>query len=150
MPRIEANPRITPDQLYGFYVRNGICESNYDKDTAARVLRYPQVMVAAWHGDELVGLARATFDGLAANIMELSVDLRWQRDGHGNGSLVPSDPYGLGTQLGRQLLVELREQGCDFVAGYIVANCEEGFYRALGFRENTGHLVYVIDERPYV
>lgn len=150
MAEIEVDPHITPDQLYDFYVRNGICESNYDKDTATRVLKYPQVMVAAWENEELIGLARATFDGLAAHVMEFSLDLRWQRQGHDNGSLVPSDPQGLGQQIGRRLLTELRTRGCDFVTGYIVAGCEESFYSSLGFRENVGHLVYYIDERPYV
>lgn len=150
MPAIEVNASITADQLYDFYVRNGICESNYDKDTATRVLHHPQVLVAAFDGNELVGIVRATFDGLAAHVMEFSLDLRWQQDGHENGSLVPSDPRGLGAEMGRRLLDELRAQGCDFVTGYIVAGCEETFYRSLGFTENTGHLVYHIDHRPYV
>jgi hypothetical protein len=150
MPAIEVDQRITPDQLYDFYVRNGICEANYDKDTATRVLRFPQVIVAAWESGELVGLARATFDGLAAHVMEFSLDLRWQQQDHGNGSLVPSDPQGLGAAMGKRLLTELRTHGCDFVTGYIVAGIEEDFYRSLGFRENAGHLVYYIDQRPYV
>jgi hypothetical protein len=150
MPEITVDPQITPDQLYDFYVRNGICEANYDRDTATRVLRYPQIIVAACESEELIGIARATFDGLAAHVMEFSLDLRWQRAGHENGSLVPSDPFGLGEQIGRRLLVELRTRGCDFVTGYIVAGCEEDFYRKLGFRENVGHLVYYLDQRPYV
>ena len=53
-------------------------------------------------------------------------------------------------RLGERLLNELEAMGASFITCYIVANCEEQFYRALGFCENEGHLVYYIDKRPYV
>ena len=150
MPSIEVNPPLSPDQLFEFYARNGICEARYGKATAARILDHPHLIVAAFEGGELVGLARATFDGLSAHVMELSVDLRWQgKTRHRNGSLVEDDPKGLGTAMGSRLLRELSERGCRFVSGYIVAGREGSFYASLGFRENAGQVVYCIDERPY-
>jgi hypothetical protein len=150
-PTIELNPHLTSDQLFDFYSRNEICEVGFGKDGASRILDYPQVMVAALLGAELVGLARATFDGLSAHIMEFSLDLRWQGENrHGNGSLVESDPHGLAASMGNQLLAELERLGCSFVSGYIVAGTENGFYEALGFRENEDHLAICIDKRPYV
>lgn len=107
-------------------------------------------MVAALDGDELVALARATFDGLSAHVMELSVDLRWQGETlHRNGSLVESDPKGLGLALAQRLLDELDARGCTFVSAYIVSGCEDPFYDSLGFCENEGHSVVCLDRRPY-
>jgi hypothetical protein len=149
---IEVNPKLTADELFDFYERNDICETGFGKEKAAKILRHPHLMVAAFHDRELVGLARAVDDGLAAHIMEFSVDLRFQGEGgkHKNGSLIESDRSGLGRLLGRRLLDELYAKGATFITGYIVAGCEEEFYRSLGFRENAGHLVYHIDKRAYV
>jgi len=164
VPTIQVNPAISPAQLYAFYVRNNICEARYAPERAAEVLRHPSVIVAAFEartsprasrdeeGDELVGIVRALTDGLAAAIMELSVDLRYQGAAteHRNGSLIEGDEAGLGARLGAAMLAELAARKVDFISAYIVANCEEPFYEALGFKHNAGHLVYYIDRRPYV
>jgi len=150
MPSIQVNPQLTADQLFDFYRRNDICEVGFGKEVAARILHHPHLIVAAFEGDELIGLARATFDGLSAHVMELSLDLEWQgQTKHGNGSLVETDPRGPGRLLGERLLAELRDHGCTFVSSSIVNDCEEPFYESLGFRENVGHRVFYIDERPY-
>ena len=148
---IEINPALTPDELFAFYERNNICEVGFGKETAARILQHPHLIVAAFAGEGLVGLARATFDGLSAHVMEFSLDLRCQGGDlkHANGSLIEADDSGVGRRLGERLLNELEAMGACFITGYIVANCEEPFYRLLGFRENEGHLVYYIDNRPY-
>ena len=145
---IVVSPSLTADQLFDFYQRNNICEVGLGKEIAARILDHPHVVVGAFAGDELVGLARATFDGLSAAIMEFSLDLRWQRAG-ANGSLMEGDAFGLGARLGRVLLGELKQLGSRFISGYIVQGLEQAFYESLGFKENGGHLVYYIDERPY-
>lgn len=148
--RIVVDPTMTPDQLFDFYVRNNICEVGYGKQTATRILDHPHVIVAAFAGQELVGLARATFDGLCAAVMEFSLDLRWQGSTpHANGSLVEADPHGLGAELGRGLLDELDRRGSTFVTAYIVQGSEDAFYSSVGFIENSVHVVYYIDQRPY-
>jgi hypothetical protein len=107
--------------------------------------------VAALAGNELVGIARAMFDGLSAHLMEFSVDLRWQGPTkYANGSLIESDPQGLGRRIGQTLLAELERRGCTFFDGHVVDGCEEPFYESLGFGPNTGHSVYYVDKRPYV
>ncbi len=149
--RIEVSPRLTADELFEFYRRNNICEVGFGREVAARILDHPHVIVAAFAGGELVGLARATFDGLSAAIMELSLDVRWQGRGpDANGSLVEGDPFGVGTRLGHALLAELERLGSTFVSGYIVERAEEPFYTSIGFTPNEGHIVYIIDQRPYV
>jgi hypothetical protein len=145
---VVVGPALTADQLFDFYQRNNICEVGFGKDVAARILDHPHVVVGAFAGDELVGLARATFDGLSAAIMELPLDLRWRRAGT-NGSLMEGDAFGLGVRLGRALLDELERLGSTFVSGYVVHGVEQVFYESLGFRENEGHLVYCVDTRPY-
>lgn len=149
--RIVASPELTADELFGFYERNNICEVELGKDAATRILDHPHVIVAAFAGAELVGLARATFDGLSAAIMEFSVDVRWQGRGEdANGSLVEGDPFGIGARLGRALLGELERLGSTFVSAYILERVEEAFYASIGFTPNERHLVYIVDERPYV
>lgn len=64
--------------------------------------------------------------------------------------MIESDNGRLGLLLGERLCLELEKMGATFITGYIVENCEEPFYRSLGFTENEGHLVYYIDTRPYV
>jgi hypothetical protein len=147
---IRVDPQLTADQLFDFYRRNDICELNFGKEVAARILKHPHLIIAGFAGDELVALARATFDGLAAHVMEFSLDLRWQgQTRHGNGSLIEADPQGLGCALGQRLLSELEQRGCTFITGYIVDGSEEPFYESLGFRHNVGHSVFYIDKRPY-
>jgi hypothetical protein len=149
---IQVNPPLTARQLFAFYQRNDICEVGFGEEVAAKILKHPHLIVGAFWNNELVGLVRATDDGLSAHIMEFSVDLRFQGDGgkFKNGSLIESDGSGLAVMLGRTLLNELEAKGITFITGYIVAGCEEPFYQSLGFRENVGHLVYYIDKRPYV
>lgn len=148
---IQVNPTITSAQLYEFYRRNNICEANYTEQRAAEVLKHPSLIVAAFEGNDLVGIVRALSDGLAAAIMEFSVDLRFQGGAprYQNGSLVEADESGLGRQLGMRLLHELAEQKVELVTGYVVEACEEAFYASLGFEPNEGHKVYYIDRRPY-
>jgi hypothetical protein len=144
-----VNPHLSADQLFDFYRRNGICEAALGRERAARILDFPHLIVGAFDGKELIGLARATFDGLSAHVIEFSLDLRWQgQTRRRNGSLIEADPRGLGRALGDRLLAELDRQGCTFVTGYIVKDCEERFYESLGFRENVGHSVFCIDKRP--
>jgi len=149
--RIVVGPELSADQLFDFYQRNDICEVGYGKETATRILHHPHVMVGAFAGQHLVALARATFDGLGADIVELSVDLRWQGSTrHETGALVESDPYGLGAAVAGRLLEELERLGVSFISACVVEGVEEEFYKSIGLVENVGHRVYCRDRRPYV
>ncbi len=149
--RIVVSPELTAGELFTFYERNNICEVELGKDVATRILDHPHVIVAAFAGGQLIGLARATFDGLSAAIMEFSLDVRWQGRGPGaNGSLIEGDPVGVGADLGDALLAELERLGSTFVSGDVVARAEEPFFTSIGFTRNDGHVVYIIDQRPYV
>ena len=113
-------------------------------------MKYSSLIVGALEGDQLVGLARAMFDGTSADIMEFCLDLEYQGNGlrYDNGSLIESDPTGLGKCIGKVLVDELLSMGAYFISTYALEDCEE-FYESVGFRRNKGHLVYIIDKRPY-
>lgn len=150
--RIEVDPKITTDQLFSFYERNNICETGYGKEVACRVLEHSSLIIGAFEGDELVGIARAMFDGLAAAIMEFCLALEYQGQDlkYNNGSLIEKDSVRLGMKIGKVLIDELFTMGATFITNYIVENCEEEFYQSIGFEQNAGHLMYYIDKRPYV
>ena len=150
--KILVNPQISPDQLFSFYEQNSVCEKGFGKEVASKVLDHSSLIIAAFEGDRLVGIARAMFDGLSAAIMEFCLELKHQGDGlkHNNGSLIEQDSSGLGKRIGKVLVDELIKMGASFISVYIVENCEEVFYRSVGFKHNTGHLVYYIEKRPYV
>ena len=148
---IRTNPSIPKGALYAFYKRNGICEAGYGPELSEVVLAHPCVTVGAFRKGELIGFARALFDGLHADIAEFSLDLRFQNANElGNGCFVDSDPHGVARRMGEALLAELRGRGCCFFAISVWSAGEQRFYTALGFRENKGAKEFVIDERPYV
>jgi len=152
MPQLDAvRVEVAPD-LHAFYVQNNICEAEYAPEVAARPLTRSSVVVAAFEGNELVALARALCDGLAADIVEFCVALRWQGLDleHANGSLIEKDDFGLGLRVGQILLQELERLGADFISVCCLEEVEEDFYRSLGLSHNPHSLEYVRDRRPYV
>lgn len=148
--RILVNPVITAEQLFSFYQRNHICEEGYGKELASKPLHNSSLIVGAFEGDKLVGIARAMFDGLSAVIMEFCMELEYQGENleYENGSLIGKDDSGLGKRIGKVLIDELFRMGADFISYEIVRDYEEGFYESLGFEPHPGAIVY-IDKRPY-
>ena len=150
--RIILNPTITPRELYQFYVKNNICEAGYGEELAARPLQHAAVIVAAYHEDELIALARASFDGLSASIDEFCLATAWQGPDlvYANGSLIQKDDFGVGKQVGEVLLGALERMGAHFISTTCLEKVEEEFYAGLGLRHNPHSLEYIIDRRPYV
>jgi len=150
--RVTVNPKITPDQLFSFYERNNICEKGFGREVATKVLDHSSLIVGAFEGDRLVGIARAMFDGLSASVFEFCLELEYQGSDlkHRNGSLIEKDSYGLGKRIGKVLVDELVRMGATFIDVCILEDCEEEFYESIGFEHNVRHRVYYIDRRPYV
>jgi hypothetical protein len=148
--KVLVNPTIAADQLFAFYEKNDICEVGYGKDVAAKVLEHSSIIVGAFEGDRLVGIARAMFDGLDAVIMELSLDLDYQGEGltYDNGSLLEKDPTGLGKRIAETLLNELISRGAYFFEAIAVENVTEDFLKSVGFTQSEDHVRYIIDRRP--
>jgi hypothetical protein len=149
--KILVNPEITDTQLFSFYRRNRICEEGYGKKKAALPLSRSSLVVGAFDGDKLVGIARAMFDGLNAVIMEFCLDLAYQGENpaYENGSLIGRDDTGVGKMIGETLKKESFKMGADFISINIFGEYEADFYKSLGFAPNTGHEVFYIDKRPY-
>ncbi|GAF85220.1 unnamed protein product [marine sediment metagenome] len=150
--QVLVNPKITPEQLFSFYERNNICEAELGKDVVFRVLSHSTLVIGAFEDAKLVGITRVMFDGLSAAIMEFSLELEYQGKHlkYSNGSLIEKDLSGLGEKIAKVLFDELAKLGATFVSDYIVENCEEAFYRSIGFVHNKSHLVYIVDKRPYI
>ena len=149
---IKINPAISREQLYTFYQRNNICEEGYDIETATCVLDHSSLIVGALEGDQLVGFARALFDGREAAVMEFCIATEFQGENlkKSNGSLIEKDDSGLGKRLGKVFLDELVRMGANFITVYLVENLEEPFYESIGFEHNIGHKVHYLERRPYV
>lgn len=149
---IKYMPEITDDQLWDFYVKNDICEVGYGKETAVKPLKFNPYLVGAFFKDNLVGIIRATFDGLSANIVEFCLDCELQGDNlkYNNGSLIECDKYDIAKLMGDMLIKELRKLGNTFVSANIVEGVEENIYVSIGLKLNVGHLQFYKDERPYV
>lgn len=139
-------------ELYDFYKRNNICEEGYGEELSEVVLTHEGVWVAAYVDGQLIGFTRALHDGLHGEIMEMSLDLRYQSENKfKNGCFVESDPYGIAKYMAIALLKELRRRGCYFFSTVIFGEAgEKKFYQSLGFYENTDHKNYIIDARSYV
>ena len=149
--KIAVNPDITADQLFSFYQRNHICEEEYGKKLACKPLYNSSLIVGAFEGDKLVGIARAMFDGLSAVIMEFCVELEYQGENleYENGSLIGKDESGLGKRIGEVLLDELLNVGADFISCDVVKDYEERFYESIGFEVHPS-VRTLIDKRPYL
>ena len=108
--------------------------------------------MAAYAGEELIALARASFDGLSASIDEFCIATAWQGPDlvYANGSLIEKDDFGVGKRVGEALLGELERMGADFISTTCLEDVEEAFYAGLGLRHNPHSLEYIIDRRPYV
>ncbi len=146
-----VNPKISGDQLLSFYERNNACEVGEGKEGATRVLQHSSLIIGAFEGDKLVGIARAMFDGSAGAIMEFSIDLEYQGQDlkFRNGTTIEKDSSGLGKKMGRILIEELFRMGTTFIEYYILQKCDEEFFESVGFKHNKGLLPYFIDIRPY-
>jgi len=150
--RILVNPKITPDQLFSFYVENNVCEQGFGKKVAAKILSHSDLIVAAFKGDRLVGIATAVFDGLSADIMEFCLELEYQGRGlkEKNGSIIERDAFGIGKKMGNILVKQLVKMGATFIEASTVEGREERFYKSIGLAHNVGVLSYYLDRRPYI
>ena len=149
---IKYMPKISEDQLWNFYVRNDICEVGHGKEIAVKPLSFNPYIVCAFFEEKLVGIIRAMFDGLTADIMEFCLECELQGDNlkYNNGSIIEYDKYGIAQKMGNLLINELKKLGNTFVTAYVLDETEEKVYESIGLSQNVGHSVFIKDERPYV
>ena len=95
--KILLNPEISSDQLWRFYVRNGVYEAQcYNKETAAVGLRNTSLVIGAFCEGELVGILRVLHDNSYATICEFYFELELQGANRSeNGALLENDQHGI-------------------------------------------------------
>ncbi len=76
--------RITPEQLAGVFTRSGIQRPVDDLARIAKMLQHGNLLITAWDGDSLVGVARALTDfAFCCYLSDLAVDREYQQQGIG-------------------------------------------------------------------
>jgi len=150
--KILVNPLLTKDQLFDFYVRNGLYEAEcYDTKKISVLLKKSDLIIGALYENDLVGVLRVVHDGLDAFVCEFGLELELQgEDNSGCGALILNDPYGIAKQMGLIMKEELNKQGIYFISYIAVTDVEEKIATAIGFEENTGHKQFIIDKRQNI
>lgn len=76
--------RITPEQLAEVFRQSGIRRPVDDLPRMETMLRHAGLLVTAWNGEQLVGVARALTDfSYCCYLSDLAVDKRFQKQGIG-------------------------------------------------------------------
>lgn len=76
--------RITPEQLADVFTRSGIQRPVDDLARLAKMLQHGNLLVTAWDGESLVGVARALTDfAFCCYLSDLAVDRTYQQQGIG-------------------------------------------------------------------
>ncbi|MES2104060.1 MAG: GNAT family N-acetyltransferase [Pseudomonadota bacterium] len=86
MPNIhyETKRRISAAQLADTFKRSGITRPVEDLQRMARMLEHANILVTAWDGELLVGVARAWSDfSFCCYLSDLAVDAGYQKSGIG-------------------------------------------------------------------
>jgi predicted N-acetyltransferase YhbS len=75
---------ITPEQLAAVFDASGIRRPTADLARMARMLEHGNLLVTAWDGEQLVGVARALTDfSYCCYLSDLAVDREYQKRGIG-------------------------------------------------------------------
>jgi predicted N-acetyltransferase YhbS len=76
---------ITPEQLAAVFDASGIRRPTNDLARMARMLEHGNLLVTAWDGEQLVGVARALTDfSYCCYLSDLAVDREYQKRGIGH------------------------------------------------------------------
>jgi len=148
---ILVNPEISPSKLLEYYVRNGICEGKYDDENIAFMgLKDSHLNIGAFIENEVVGLIRVLKEGLSAEIVEFSLDLKLQGyNRYEEGCMLETDPHDIAKQMFEIMRTELAKRGINQISRIIVEDIEETLYKSFGLVHNPGHKQYVWDGQPF-
>lgn len=119
-------------QLLTLYGRVGWTNYTRRPERLQAALRGSLVVLTAWEGDALIGLARAVGDGVSILfVQDVLVDPAWQRQG-----------------VGRALMQVMLERFPEVYQVQLLADRDSGteaFYRSLGFRpaEDMGCMAFL-------
>lgn len=109
---------LTPARIATLYRRAPLLRPTGDRAAIERMFDASSLVISAWHGDRLVGLARVLSDGVLFSFL---CDLAVEPDVQG---------YGIGKKLIDEVLA--RCEGTELVLRD--SDISSGFYQRLGFR----------------
>ena len=123
----QKNERITADQLAEVFKASGIRRPVGDKPRLEKMLNHADILVTAWDGDTLVGVARALTDySYCCYLSDLAVDQAYQHKG-----------------IGKQLINEVeREIGEEAALILLASPSAMDYYPKVGFnRIENGYII---------
>ena len=78
------NEAITPEQLSHVFLTSGLIRPTDDYSRLEKMIEHADILLSAWDGDQLVGVARAVTDfSYCCYLSDLAVDKKYQTDGIG-------------------------------------------------------------------
>jgi ribosomal protein S18 acetylase RimI-like enzyme len=119
----KINATVSTDQFIGLLRESTLGERRpiEDRECMEGMLKNSNLMVTAWHGDELIGIARSMTDfHYACYLSDLAVHKKYQRSG-----------------IGKKLQVKTQEQlgpNCKLIL--IAAPAANSYYEHIGFTNN--------------
>ncbi len=120
----KINKPITSEQFVGLLERSRLAERRpiHNSECMEGVVKNSNLVVSAWCGDELIGIARSVTDfHYACYLSDLAVDQKYQKSG-----------------IGKRLLALTQEQlneECKLIL--VAAPDANSYYEHLGFRNNS-------------
>ena len=125
--RYQKNEIITADQLAEVFRASGIRRPVEDKTRLEKMLKHADILVTAWDGERLVGVARALTDySYCCYLSDLAVDEGYQHRG-----------------IGKQLVNEVeREIGEEAALILLASPIAMDYYPKIGFnRIENGYII---------
>jgi predicted N-acetyltransferase YhbS len=125
--RYQKNEIITAGQLAEVFRASGIRRPVEDKKRLEKMLKHADILVTAWDGERLVGVARALTDySYCCYLSDLAVDEGYQHRG-----------------IGRQLVIEVeREIGEEAALILLASPIAMDYYPKIGFnRIENGYII---------
>ena len=125
--RYQKNEVITADQLAEVFRASGIRRPVEDKTRLEKMLKHADILVTAWDGERLVGVARALTDySYCCYLSDLAVDEGYQHRG-----------------IGKQLVNEVkREIGEEAALILLASPIAMDYYPKIGFnRIENGYII---------
>ena len=119
----KINEPITSEQFVGLLEKSRLAERRpiHNSECMEGVVKNSNLVVSAWHGDELIGIARSVTDfHYACYLSDLAVDQKYQKSG-----------------VGKRLLFLTQEQlkeECKLIL--VAAPDANSYYEHLGFENN--------------
>ncbi|NJL83243.1 MAG: GNAT family N-acetyltransferase [Chloroflexaceae bacterium] len=122
--------RIDLQKLQGLFNLTAFWAQNRHLEDLAIALRHSDPVVSLWDGEQLVGFARATSDGIyRATIWDVVVRAEYRG-------------AGLGSKLVETILSHPLVHRVERV--YLMTTYQQGFYERIGFKSNTS-MTMVLD-----